>query len=388
MFPSDPRGVLGTQCQPGDARFSSGPPLHLDAITGDISHEFDSAWKLDARVTYRVRNTDNDIYGEEYFDRNVAVSHPVYGELRGGTQLSRAWSRADAFTYPLGITSPWSETGAGFGLFHQSLRYTAAPIELPYGKLVLEATYATNRIRFAHNATLQTYNEAPPRPKLGELFVQFANETDLIEYTFQGSQGGTQYAFGKGAFVGDVGNADNLSTYVKPHQNVHILEGDHYFTPQWKGTWGLKRSYWSGEVTQCDFVASIDGCYFSTPGFNYASDGRAHSATEWDAMAGLTWYHDPLWTYTIGMVRLNKAYTRTPTEYGQSNTATFVNMGAYRRVPEIYKDLKVYGGLGFVRFGRQGPAPLSMPAETADGGVDPRAHQSAVGITLGAQLVF
>jgi hypothetical protein len=95
-----------------------------------------------------------------------------------------------------------------------------------------------------------------------------------------------------------------------------------------------------------------------------------------------------LWTFTFGGVRMNKAYTSTPTEWGQSNTATFLNLGVYRKMPEIYKNLEIYGGLGRIMFGRQGPAPLSMPNNTADGGVDPRTSQAGDTITIGANLIF
>jgi hypothetical protein len=39
-------------------------------------------------------------------------------------------------------------------------------------------------------------------------------------------------------------------------------------------------------------------------------------------------------------------------------------------------------------FNRQGPAPLSMPNNTAFGGVDPRTSESGNFFTLGANLNF
>jgi hypothetical protein len=49
---------------------------------------------------------------------------------------------------------------------------------------------------------------------------------------------------------------------------------------------------------------------------------------------------------------------------------------------------EVYGGLGRTMFGRQGPAPLSMPSNTAFGDVDPRTSESANRLTLGVNLKF
>ena len=76
-------------------------------------------------------------------------------------------------------------------------------------------------------------------------------------------------------------------------------------------------------------------------------------------MAGMGYTHK-LWVFTVGGVRMNKAYVHTPTEWGQTNTATYVNLGVYRKLPEVSKYIEVYGGLGRMMFGRQGPAPLSM----------------------------
>jgi hypothetical protein len=390
-FTPDPRGVLGVFpdgagpfCQPGKSSTMSSHPLNLFQVGLDLSHEFDSAWKIDGRLTLRERNGSQDIYGERFTDKNVGISHPIYGELRIGTQLSRSWSRSDSFSYPIGLSSPWSESGQGYGVFRQSVRYTASPIEIAGGKLVLEGTAATNRVNYAKNAKLVGYDEMPAKPQLGEFFAQFGNASYLIEYIFQANSGGAQSSFAKGAFSGDVGNADNLVNYRKPRGNVHILQGDHYFTPNWKMTAGLRRNYWSGVVQQCDFADGV--CYFPS-GFSNGSDLQAHPATSYDVMGGLSYFQGP-WTYTVGVVRLNKAYTKTPTEYGQSNTATFTNLGVYRKIPEINNNLSVYGGLSYVRFGNKGPAPLSMPNELAFGGVDPRTEQSAAALTLGVNFSF
>ena len=391
-FTPDPRGVFGKAisggpfCQPGPAQTASGPPLNLTAISIGLAHEFDSAWKVDAKITSRDRNGSADIYGNTVVEKNVALSHPLYGELRYGTQLSRSWSRSDSFTYPLGMSSAWSETGAGYGLLKEAIRYTAAPIEIRGSKLVLEATYATNNINFAHNATTVLYNEQPPRPKLGEFFAQYANDTDLIELIWQDSRGGSQSSFAKGTFIGDAGNADQLPNYSAPHESVAILQGDHYFSPAWKMTLGVKRSFWSGAMRQCDYVTGI-GCYFSTPGFNNDATNAAHPAKEYDFMGGLSYYRGP-WTYTGGFVRYSKAYTKTPTEWGQSNTANYLHLGIYRQVPELSQHLQIYGGLGYVRFGSQGPAPLAMPNELANFGTDPRNQTGSLSTTLGVLFKF
>jgi alpha-glucuronidase len=99
------------------------------------------------------------------------------------------------------------------------------------------------------------------------------------------------------------------------------------------------------------------------------------------------------WIYTAGGVYLNKASTDNPVEWGQDNTALFLNLGIYRDMPDfsfggaLFK-AEVYGGLGRVMYGRQGPAPLSMPNNIAFGGVDPRTSESGNFLTIGANLNF
>ena len=89
---------------------------------------------------------------------------------------------------------------------------------------------------------------------------------------------------------------------------------------------------------------------------------------------------------------LNEASTDNPVEWGQDNNALFLNLGIYRKVPELsvgglFK-VEVYAGIGRIMFGRQGPAPLSMPSNIAFGGVDPRTSESGNTFTLGANLLF
>jgi hypothetical protein len=112
----------------------------------------------------------------------------------------------------------------------------------------------------------------------------------------------------------------------------------------------------------------------------------------YDVMLGAA-YTRGKWIYTAGGVYLNKASTNNPVEWGQDNTALFLNLGIYRALPEFsfagaqFKT-EAYGGLGRVMFGRQGPVPLSMPSNIAFGGVDPRTSESGNFLTIGVNLNF
>jgi hypothetical protein len=164
---------------------------------------------------------------------------------------------------------------------------------------------------------------------------------------------------------------------------------------KWKFSYGLKRSEWSGQAQQCDYgpVSTVESqCFWDQAGFNYSDElDKMHDAVVYDVMLGAA-YTRGKWIYTAGGVFMNKASTDNPVEWGQDNTALFMNLGIYRDVPELsfskYFKMQAYAGLGRVMFGRQGPAPLSMPSNIAFGGVDPRTSESGNFLTLGVNLVF
>jgi len=230
------------------------------------------------------------------------------------------------------------------------------------------------------------------------VFVQYSNEKNLVELIYQDSTGGRQSSFSKGAFYGAQGNTNGLVSspdYHTPSENVLILQGNYWMNERWKFTYGLKRSEWSGQAQQCDYGPVSDvqsACFWDQAGFNYSSDlNKMHDAVEYDAILGAG-YTRGKWTFTAGGVFMNKASTNNPTEWGQDNTALFLNLGIYRDLPELsisrYFKMQVYGGLGRVTFGRQGPAPLSMPSNIAFGGVDPRTSESGNYVNVGANLNF
>jgi len=392
----DPRGVLSPPtpmlnqgAEPG--RHSAN--LGLAMLTAALTHEFDNAVVIEGKASARERNNDADIVGHYMIDFYAGIKHPQWGSLQAGTISSRAWSRSDSFAYPVGLTTSWAESGAGYSVIPVAVRYGTKEFEIPIGKIRFEATYGTAKRRFPLNPA--SSKTPPPTPRLFEGFVQYSNEKNLIELIFQGSHGGRQSSFAKGAFYGANGNTNDPTSapgYETPKENVFILEGTHWFNPAWKLTYGLKRNEWSGQQQQCDYgpVSPIKSdCFWDQAGFNYWSDNKVHHAIEWDTMLG-GGYTRGIYTFTLGAVRLNKAYVHDPatTEWGQNNTATFLNLGVYRKLPEISKNMEIYAGLGRVMFGSQGPAPLSMPSNTADGNNDPRVTKLGNSITIGANFIF
>lgn len=397
----DPRGVLtwkNPMINQGSESKRTSTNVYLAQLTLGATHEFDNAVKLEAKASGRVRDGKADIYDNYLIDGYAGVSYPKLGSLQVGKMTSRSWTRSDSFSYPVGLSGPWAESGAGYGLFPEAIRYATPEIEISVGKIRLEATAVTAKKINPLNA--DQIKVAPPTPNLYELFIQFSKEKHLVEAIFQGSSGGRQSSFSKGAFYGAQGNTQIAETspgYIKPYENLFILQGNYWHDDRLKFTYGLKRSEWSGQQQQCDYSVVNAYCFYDQGGFNYNSALKysndlgataafeyAYTAVEYDALLGVSYSVQP-WIFTLGAVQMTKASTENPVEWGQSNSATFLNLGVYRK---ISKYIEIYGGLGGVVFGQQGPAPLSMPNNTAFGGTDPRISKSGTSLTIGANLIF
>jgi len=404
---------------------SSGPrtsTLTLQQIGVGISKETDSAITYEARVTHRWRKasgdeffdwlsspdvnykTSNPFGNADFFEKLIGISRPDIGSLRYGTQLSRSWSRSDAFTFPIGLSSQWADSGAGFGILPEAIRYTSPVFEDGTGKLTFEVTLAQNKrntelVDKGYVASLFTDNAYFPgatTPRLGEFFLQFSNSKNLIELTAQTSTGAQQAAFGKAALVGWIGDPDSnpLTPGIprsagKPSQSVVMLQGNHWPNPTNMLTWGLRRSQWSGSAASCNPNLTY-GCLFGVdPGFNSGlrpQSYQGYRASTLDLMGGWSHYQG-LFTYTVGGVYFGRANSSNPIEWGQSNSAWGMNAGIYRKLPEILKGLSASIGISSANLLRLGPAPLSMPGNSFLG---PNSLYSKNGqaITVGATWVF
>lgn len=399
---------------------SESSQLGMQQLTLGVSRETDSAVGLEAKVTYRWRaastskvfaSPDVDytqgsgLSGRDFTEKLVGINRPDLGALRVGTQLSRSWSRSDSFSFPVGMSSQWADSGAGFGVLPQSLRLTSPIFEDGTGKLSAEVTLARNGLS-THNVdqSLVQLGSKPTRPDLKELFFQYSNQKNLIELVIQSTSGAKQTAFGKSALVGWIGDPDNLSVNnpeprraLRPSQSVVILQGNHWPNPKNMMTWGLRRSQWSGSAATCNYNSQlvlgngdIGGCVFGIePGFNYGPESmnfRGYRATSWDALLGWSHY-EGLYTYTVSGVYFGAASSDNPIEWGQSNSAVSVNLGVSRKVPEVHKGLTVSGGVAFAKFKRLGPAPLSMPNNSFLG-INSLYDKSGHSMSLGATWVF
>jgi hypothetical protein len=390
--------------------------LSMQQISLGWSKETTGAVGLEGKLTYRWRSSDvlrafyspdvdyrladgNPLH-RDFTEQFLGISRPDLGAFKLGTQLSRSWSRSDAFTFPIGLSGVWADSGAGYGILPTAVRYTSPMMEDGSGKLTFEATFAThhhNTYLVDQQRTTQTgvaYSPNPTTPKSLELFLQYSNEKNLIELTFQTSQGAKQSSFGKSALVGWIGDPDTLSyqqslarNAAKPSQSVIILQGNHWANTQNMYTWGLRRSQWSGSAASCNYNTALGSCVFGLdPGFNYGSSTESYlgyQVTSFDALLGWSRY-DGLFTYTVGGVYFGRASSKNPIEWGQSNSAIHVNFGVARKVPEIDKGLIVTFGVARTQFEKLGPAPVSMPNNnflTANPLYDKTGHSATLGMT-------
>ena len=169
-----------------------------------------------------------------------------------------------------------------------------------------------------------------------------------------------------------------------------MLQGNYWPQPQNMITYGVRHNRWSGSAANCNYDAALGVCLFGMdPGFNYgdsATDYTGFRGSSYDAMLGWSHYRG-LYTYTAGFVYFGRASSDNPIEWGQSNSGISVNLGVYRKLPEVYKGASIYAGLGWSRLNRLGPAPLSMP-DNLFLGFNSLYDRSGGALTLGMNLNF
>lgn len=384
--------------------------LSIQQLSLGATHETAGAVNLEARMTYRWRSDkafkvfdapdldyvagNGTLWKSDFTEKFLGMSRPDLGSVRLGTLVSRSWSRSDSFSYPIGLSGAWADSGAGYAILPTAVQLTSPMWEDGSGKLTAEVTLATGKKNTSYSASATT-------PKAIELFLQFSNSKNLIELSVQSASGAKQTSFGKAALVGWIGDPDSFGTPAvprnagKPSQSVVTLQGTHWPDPQNMLTWGVRRSQWSGAAATCNWFEDLthpDGgyCLFGIePGFNYgpaSTNYVGYRARTVDAMLGWSHYRG-LYTYTLGGVYFGRASSDNPAQWGQSNSALLLNVGVSRKVPEVHKGLTVSAGMSFTQFEKIGPAPVSMPNNNFLG-VNPLYKKHGHGATVGLTWVF
>ena len=169
--------------------------LSMQQLSLGWSKETAGAIGMEARLTYRWRGNEvfrlaqaadvdyredvGSFLRRDYTEKFVGLKRPDLGAIKWGTQLSRSWSRSDAFSFPVGLSGVWADSGAGFGIFPSALRLTSPTLEDGSGKLTVEVTAATHERNTrlvdqnrSTGAPTTAFSPTPSKPQALELFLQ------------------------------------------------------------------------------------------------------------------------------------------------------------------------------------------------------------------------
>ena len=260
---------------------------------------------------------------------------PPTAPCRSASSRSRSWSRSDSFAYPLGLSSAWAESGAGYGLYPEAVRYTTPEFEMPVGKIRIEGSYGQADTRYPLNRS--SLVKEPPDPWLYEIFVQFSNEKNLVELIYQEQRGRPSELVLQGCFLRRAGQYQRRGVVAGVRGPVrgradpagHVLHERTLALHLW-----VKRSEWSGQAQQCDFgpVSTVESaCFWDQPGFNYSDEINAvYNATSWDLHARRLIHPRTLDLHGRRRVPEQGQYRQPRSSGAQDNNALFMNLGIYR----------------------------------------------------------
>jgi predicted porin len=343
-----------------------------------VKFDLPEGFKISGLWSQRYRDGNVDIPGFTY-EANVAIAHEEYGRLQVGATTTRSWSVAD---YPygtnVGVSDPWANSGAGYGLAGHALRYTSRRLDVLEGDLVLEVTYDTGDSGWERN-----------KPHLWEFYAQYVNGDLVVDAMIQDARNGQPVAWGHAPFSGLTAYPEDDRLLGESSQGIVMLMSRYQVSPVIEVMGGIRFNRWSGAYA-VQTTTGTAGLWNNM--FNVDWDGTdengvpnpGYSARSTDLMLGLR-YRMGKWIASAGLVYLGEASTDNPEERGQSNTLTLGSVGLSYAVGG---GLEIYGLAGMVRYGRQGLAPLSMPSNNAFTFVDPRVETRGNWFGAGAVYTF
>ncbi len=334
-------------------------------------------FKLTGMLSQRWRDGSVDIPGY-YYEANIGLSHEEYGALKVGSMPTRGWSVAD---YPygtnVGLSFPWAQSGAGYGLLKNAIRYTSRLLDVADGDLTLEATYSFGNTAFKIN-----------KPSFLELYAQFHRGDLVIDAMLQDSRNGTPSAWGQSPFSGltyDPADDDKLGG---SSQGILMAMARYQVDSKIEISGGIRRNWWSGAyavITKPGLPSQWNSMFnVDWGGARNGVPNPGYSAASVDVMLGLR-YRMGKWTASTGVMNLGKASTSNPSERGQSNTETIGDIGLQY---DFGNGLLVYGFVGGVIYGQYGLSPMSNPSNSGYTGVDSRVSSRGNWVGLGTTYTF
>ncbi len=317
---------------------------------------------------------------DNWYEKNVALTHEDWGSVRIGSMTTRSWSVAD---YPygssLGLSSAWSSSGAGYGMLGYAVRLGTPLLDVAGGDLFLEATYDQGNTQFTRI-----------KPQFFELYAQYHNGDLVVDAMLQNGINGAPSSWGHAPFqsITRIGEDDNKlnpdGSYLFASgndQSIAMVMARYQVTSQIEVSGGIRYNYWSGaaltwsENAQTTVAFNVD---FKTPAY------LGYSASSYDLLLGARYRTGP-WTLYSGMAYLGTASTSNPSQRGQGNSAVINTFGANYNLGGGYM---LESSFGLVHYAYKGLAPLSMPGHAAFTNVDSRITQDGRWLTLGMVYAF
>ena len=175
----DSKNALSKPSRDNTARSPATSRLSMNQFNLAISKQTRTAVGMEAKLTYRVRGdgftlnqildnpdvnyrTGNDFRREIGYERLVGVYRPDLGSIHYGSQLSRSWSRSNDFSWRVGMSGVWADSGAGHGVFQEAIRIASRQFEDATGKVMFEYTYATNDLNISEVEQSRTTANGTP----------------------------------------------------------------------------------------------------------------------------------------------------------------------------------------------------------------------------------
>lgn len=357
-------------------RFGS-ETTHGTLFQPNIAAKFDlpRGFKLGAQWSQRFRDGHPDFPGQLY-EWNATVRHEDYGAVQVGKFPSRTWQMADyPYATDIGMSPAFSDSGAGYGLMTNALRYASPIFDVADGDLVAELTWDRGDTRFEIN-----------KPRLFELWLHYGRDALALEALVQTSRNGRPSAFSHGPFTALTADPADDAKLGGSGQSVAMLLAKYQLTRRIELSGGIRFNRWSGAYA-VPTGSNLWNAMFNVDWGGIDKKGNTnpgYSARSTDVMLGAR-YRMGRWTASAGLAHLGRARTDNPSDRGQHNAATFGSLGLSL---DAGHGLRVYGSLNGVWYARKGFAPLSMPSHSAFSNVDSRVADRGNWVTLGAVYVF
>ena len=336
-----------------------------------------------------VSNDPGSFWTGYWYEKNVALENEDYGRLTIGHMITRARSVAD---YPygtdVGLSWPWSGTGAGYGLLTSAVRYKYRKIEIAKGDLTLEGTYDIGDTRFSRY-----------KPRFWELYAQYERGDLTVDAIVQDGRNGRPSTWVQGYFTGLTGTPSDedplyQSGFSGSAQGLALIMAKYQYNNLVQLSGGLRRNWWTGANAVNVISDPSKGVVWNNM-FNVdwgspfgAVDNPSYPgypASSYDLMVGMRYRLNNVWVASAGLVRLGTASTDNPSERGQSNSALIGSLGLDY---EFSKTVTVRFLTGSVRYAHLGLAPLSLGSNTSINSSDSRINQDSNWVTMGVTYGF